>query len=1013
MATQVDVIKSLVQSLISAGKSGTTGDAALTSFLNTYGLSNYAALKTKFVDALSGYSSAQTFLEQVCGIRVNNTDTGAITGSDAGGSTTKTSDSIIPESTAAVELTEAEYSSFTKNGLTVNVTYNDSLYTDASYNAGSKFNNDVDVYLAKQRLVVRALYNWWIPEAADLIKESLGIDLSAGNSNLSTINIKFSNKSSDAALTVRTNSDMGLASTATLTINMYKLASITENDLNGSMSNDETTYTYDYSSISLPKGDGSGYNSTYYNGWTSRFDRLMLMGLTELALRANIPYYYNLPSEVQDGLRKLTNGFDDGGVISSSSYSASANGVAASTQDGYTLLRFLARNYAGIEYNDDGTAVTVTSDYVHSSIPSNYVSYDSNVVTITGAGRTNPLNISGNESPNVIVGTSGADTINGKVGNDTLTGGAGNDVFVYTAGEGNDVITDYTAGELISIVGSNFNSSVNGNDVILYMSTETGTINLKDAIGKAININDSFTLIQGGATDENLTGTAKADYIYGGAGNDVINGNAGVDYLVGEAGDDTLTGGAGADIFRYKSGDGNDVITDYAAGQDIIYLASGSITKSSLSGNDVVLTVGTGTITVKNAKGQQITVADSAGNLTSKVYSDTTPSTTLTVSNTTASPVTVGSAIKTIDASKRTTAVKIQGNTLANSIVGGSGADSLSGLAGADTLNGGKGNDTLTGGAGNDVFFYKSGEGNDVITDYAVGDKIKITDAKISKTSVSGSDVVLTVGSGTIKVKNGKGKSLSIYNNANSVTTTVIGGSSTSTTSGGTSTTTLKSGLSYSTDKKTLTAKAPFTGTIDLSKYASTVTTVNASTDTKFISINGTSRAETIKAGKGGSILTGGKGSDKLYGGSGADTFVYANGDGKDTIYNYTSYIDTIKISKGTISKASVSGSDVVLTVGSGSITIQNAKGKDINITDSTGETKSYNFTKTVTSPTTSSNYEERWFIEDDNNFNSSDVSSILPTNSNITSDYSLSNELKLTQSNDITSLTYSQTKKK
>lgn len=234
--------------------------------MKTYGLSNYAALKTKFVDALSGYSSSQTFLEQVCGIRVNNTDTGAITGSDAGGSTTKTSDSIIPESTAAVELTDAEYNSFTKNGLTVNVTYNDSLYTDASYNAGSKFNNDIDVYLTKQRLVVRALYNWWIPEAVDLIKESLGIDFSAENSNLNTLNIKFSNQSSGAALTVRTNSDMGLASTATLTINMYKLASITENDLNGNMSNDETTYTYDYNSISLPKGDGSGYNSTYYNG---------------------------------------------------------------------------------------------------------------------------------------------------------------------------------------------------------------------------------------------------------------------------------------------------------------------------------------------------------------------------------------------------------------------------------------------------------------------------------------------------------------------------------------------------------------------------------------------------------------------------------------------------------------------------------------------------------------------------------------------------------------------------
>lgn len=212
---------------------------------------------------------------------------------------------------------------------------------------------------------------------------------------------------------------------------------------------------------------------------------MMLMGLSEVALRANIPYYYNLPDEVQDGLRKLVNGFDDGGVKSSA---GTGTGVAASTSDGYALLRFLARNYAGFEYNGDMTEMTITDDYVHASLPSSFVSVNSNVVTINAASSTLTLNISGNESPNVIVGTSAADTINGKVGNDTISGGEGNDVFIYTSGEGNDVITDYTdytAQDKLRITGT-YSTLTSGNDVVVKVGT--GQMTLKNAKGVKLNI---------------------------------------------------------------------------------------------------------------------------------------------------------------------------------------------------------------------------------------------------------------------------------------------------------------------------------------------------------------------------------------------------------------------------------------------------------------------------------------------------------------------------------------------
>ena len=709
MASQVAVIKALVKALVESKATSSTGEAALTPFLRTLKIDNYSTLKDKFYSAKSGYST-QDFLEQVCGVRRNNTDTRAITGSDAGGSVTKTAESIIPESSTAKTPSSSEYNSFTKNGLTVNITY------DESSSVGSEYNYEVDNYINQQKLVVKKLYNWWIPEALDLINQSLGVNFSDGRANCTTLEINFSNNSS-YAITWNDTTDMGKSSTMSMTINMSKLSEFTESDKNGTLSSTETDYDL----------------STTY------LDRILLPNLAFLVLRANIPYFYNLPKSVQYGLSLIVGGYDDSNYYDSGYVSEYGSYDDDYKAYGYTMLRWLAKNYAdsisnGLEYNSAKTAVTVTSDYSNATL--NSTDYESTVVTITGSSLSNPLYITGNAKANVIVGTKGADTINGGKGNDTLTGGGGRDVFIYT------------------------------------------------------------------------------------------------------------------------SGDGNDVITDYTANQDSIRITSGSITSSSLSGSDVILKVGTG----------------------------------------------------------------------------------------------------------------------------------------------------------SIKVKNGKNKTLTLINSSGKTSTTIVGGSSTSTASGGTSS--LPSGLSYADSNKTLNVKSPFTGTIDLSKYVSTVTTVNASTDTKFVSIKGTNRAENIKAGTRGSSIVGGKGNDTLTGGKGADIFSYANGDGKDVIVNFAPDYDTIKITSGAISKASISGSNVVLSVGSGSITINNAKGKDINITDKNGVTKTYNFTKTVTNPTTSS-YEERWFAEDDNFGIDSQLDSIVKTSDN---DYSVGNVslndisefannveklVKITQSND------------
>ena len=155
--------------------------------------------------------------------------------------------------------------------------------------------------------------------------------------------------------------------------------------------------------------------------------------------------------------------------------------------------------------------------------------------------------------------------------------------------------------------------------------TTTKTIDAS-ARTKAINItgNSKDNTIQGGSGKDVIYGGAGNDSLLGNAGNDSLSGGTGADTLVGGKGNDTLTGGSGRNVFVFGEGDGKDIITDYIAGVDSIKLTSGSITSSSLSGNDVILNTGSSsTIKIKNGRNKKITVIDSEGNSTTKKYTTT------------------------------------------------------------------------------------------------------------------------------------------------------------------------------------------------------------------------------------------------------------------------------------------------------------------------------------------------------------------------------------------------------
>ena len=204
-----------------------------------------------------------------------------------------------------------------------------------------------------------------------------------------------------------------------------------------------------------------------------------------------------------------------------------------------------------------------------------------------------------------------------------------------------------------------------------------------------------------------LVGNSKANTITGGTGNDTVYGYAGADSLLGGKGNDKIYGGAGADYI------------DGGYGADTLVGGNGKDNLRGKYGNDVLLG-GDGDDYLSGGRG-----ADSLSGGKGADY--------------------------------------LSGDIGNDTLNGGAGNDSLFGGSGADNLYGGTGNDTLNGGDGADLFIYKKSTGNDVIEDYVAGtDKISISGSYTG--TVSGSDVVITCGTGTLTIKKAVGKSLTINN---------------------------------------------------------------------------------------------------------------------------------------------------------------------------------------------------------------------------------------------------------
>ena len=176
----------------------------------------------------------------------------------------------------------------------------------------------------------------------------------------------------------------------------------------------------------------------------------------------------------------------------------------------------------------------------------------------------------------------------------TLSGADSSKLSVQTATDGSSWLV-LNAGEVLA-AGTSLNVDVTCTDAkggTVSQTLQLWAVLEGDATAQVLTGTAAADILLGGAIDvtsgsdsDTLNGGDGNDHLNGGYGDDTLNGGAGDDLLKGRFGDDTLTGGDDADTLYYHiqevqgkflSADGNDTMTDFTIGTDIIQLEEYSV----------------------------------------------------------------------------------------------------------------------------------------------------------------------------------------------------------------------------------------------------------------------------------------------------------------------------------------------------------------------------------------------------------------------------------------------------
>lgn len=488
----------------------------------------------------------------------------------------------------------------------------------------------------------------------------------------------------------------------------------------------------------------------------------------------------------------------------------------------------------------------------------------------------------------------------------------------------------------------------------------------------------SYATVKAGAGDDTISDSSYYSILYGEGGKDFIVSNyASGDTVVGGKGNDTVSLYSSsydnyARTINYASGDGNDVIYGLSA-YDTVHITKGKYSTAK-SGADIVVSVGSGKITLKDMALSSVQVQAANGTVeTVKAYNivNNYSSHTLISGTDKADAVSNSSNFVTIDGGKGDDIIS---GGYYNYIKGGAGKDLITLVGYSATVNAGAGNDSINinSNYSNSLIQYAAGDGKDVITGFHSTDTLHITNGSYT-TTTSGDDVVLTVKKGTVtgsvtfkdaiadtlaiedskgnvkyiqaanhisnysdtKVVNATKKRDYIENHGDKVTVNAAADNDTIANYGGN--TKINGGDG---NDVIVSSESSLHVTIDGGKGKDSIDSY-----ADYNSVSGGADADTITSYSGyATTITGGKGNDYILLGDSANNNVisYATGAGNDTVEGFGTD-DILRITKGAYN-AKASGSDVIVTVGEGKITLKDAAGKKITVISASGksQTKSY-----------------------------------------------------------------------